>query len=181
MADSGVEVFALLRTIESRSRQKALGLPQQLEIRQTKTGIGFLLQGTSLLVATDEVSEILPYPPLTKIPGTVSWVKGVANIRGTLIPIIDLLGFTIDEMAQVNRKSRVLVMHNGDFVSGLLVTEVLGLRHFQEEEKTTDLPPAATRLQSLLVGGYQQGDQHWGVFSTHQLAAMPEFINVAIS
>ncbi len=179
MANSGTEVFALLRDIESRSRQKALGLPQQLEIRHTETGIGFLLQDIALVVATSEISEILPYPPLTRIPGTLNWMKGVANIRGTLVPIIDLLGFAKQETARLNRKSRVLVMRRGDLVSGLLVTEVLGLRHFFEEEKTTDLPAASTRLQSLLDGGYRQGDQHWGIFSTRRLADMPEFINVA--
>ncbi len=180
MADSGAEVFALLREIESRSRQKALGLPQQLEIKSTDTGIGFLLEDTALVVATDEVSEILPYPPLTRIPGTVSWMKGVANIRGTLVPIVDLLGFTKEESARLNRKSRVLVMRQGDFVSGLLVTEVLGLRHFHEEEKTNELPPISTRLQELLTGGYRQGEQHWGIFSTRRLADMPEFINIAV-
>ncbi|VAX12152.1 hypothetical protein MNBD_GAMMA24-1987 [hydrothermal vent metagenome] len=179
MADSGTKVFALLREIESRSRQKALGLPQQLEIRHTETGIGFLLQDMTLVVATNEISEILPYPLLTKIPGTLSWMKGVANIRGTLIPIIDLLGFVKQEPAQLNRKSRVLVMRHGDLISGLLVTEVLGLRHFFEQEKTADLPPAPVRLQGLLDGAYQQGEQHWGIFSTRRLVDMPEFINVA--
>ncbi len=104
MANSGNGVFALLRDIESRSRQKALGLPQQLEIRPTQTGIGFLLQNIALVVATSEISEILPYPPLTRIPGTVDWMKGVANIRGTLIPVIDLLGFAKQETARLNRK-----------------------------------------------------------------------------
>lgn len=179
MADSGTEVFALLREIESRSRTKALGLPQQLEIRHTETGIGFLLQDMMLVVATSEISEILPYPPLTQIPGTVSWMKGVANIRGTLIPIIDMLGFVKQEAARLNRKNRILVMRQGDLVSGLLVTEVLGLRHFFEEEKTADLPAVPVRLQSLLDGGYQQAEQHWGVFSTRRLANMPEFISVA--
>ncbi|HEB87698.1 MAG TPA: chemotaxis protein CheW [Gammaproteobacteria bacterium] len=179
MPNSGVGVFALLRDIESRSRQKALGLPQQLEIRPAQTGIGFLLQNIALVVATREISEILPYPPLTRIPGTVDWLKGVANIRGTLVPVIDLLGFAKQKTARLNRKNRVLVMRRGDFISGLLVTEVLGLRHFFEEEKTTDLPPAPARLQCLLDGGYQQGDQHWGIFSTRRLTDTPEFMNVA--
>jgi len=179
MAESASEVFALLCNIESRSRQKALGLPQQLAVKHSQAGIGFLLQDTALVVATNEITEILPYPPLTRIPGTVSWMKGVANIRGTLVPIIDLLGFIKEEPARLNRKNRVLIMRQGDIVSGLLVSEVLGLRHFFEEEKTTDLPSSPVRLQALLDGGYQQGEQLWGVFKTQRLADTPEFINVA--
>ncbi len=179
MVKTGTGVFALLREIDSRSRSKALGLPQQIEVRQAQTGIGFLLGDTPLVVATDEITEILPYPPLTRIPGTVSWMKGVANIRGTLVSIVDLLGFVSGKAAPLNRRSRILVMRQDDFISGLLVSEVLGLRHFFEEEQTTEPPAVDERLQVLLEGGYRQADQHWGRFSTRRLAAMPEFIDIA--
>ncbi|MDH5572389.1 MAG: chemotaxis protein CheW [Gammaproteobacteria bacterium] len=179
MADSGSRALALLQDIESRSRQKALGLPQQLAIRKTQAGIGFYLQDMLFVAATNEVSEILPYPSLTYIPGTTAWVKGIANIRGMLIPIIDLFCFVTGELTNINRKSRILVFRHGDLISGLLVSEVLGLRHFFDEERTRELPDVPPKLKSLLVGGYQQADQHWGIFSTRQLAETAEFLEVA--
>ena len=179
MSNSGSQALALLQDIESRSRQQALGLPQQLEIRQTHAGIGFYLQDMLFVAATNEVIEILPYPSLTRIPGSTSWVKGIANIRGMLIPVIDLFCFVTGEATSVNRKSRVLVMRHGDLVSGLLVSEVLGLRHFFDEERTKQLPDVPPKLKSLLLGGYQQANQHWGIFSTQKLAETSEFLDVA--
>jgi twitching motility protein PilI len=40
-----------------------------------------------------EVNEILTLPVLTPVPGTRSWLLGVANVRGNLVPVIDLRDF----------------------------------------------------------------------------------------
>lgn len=178
MSGSGAQALALLHNIETRSRQKALGLPQQLEVKKAHAGIGFRLQEMQFVVPTDEIIEILSYPPLTRIPGTVKWVKGLANIRGMLIPIIDLYAFVTDEVTNLDRYSRVLVMRKGELISGLLVSEVLGLRHFLDEEKSERLPDVPVRLKALLRGAYEQGGAHWGVFDTHKLAATSEFMEV---
>ena len=41
----------------------------------------------------DEVVEILPMPQVTPVPGAQPWLLGVANIRGNLLPIVDLKQF----------------------------------------------------------------------------------------
>ncbi|MCW9024854.1 MAG: chemotaxis protein CheW [Gammaproteobacteria bacterium] len=179
MSGSGAQALALLQNIEARSRQKALGLPQQLEVKKAHAGIGFRLREMSFVVPTDEVVEILSYPSLTRIPGTVKWVKGLANIRGMLIPIVDLFAFVSDEITDLNRQSRVLVMRKGDLISGLLVSEVLGLRHFLDEEESNQLPDVPERLKILLRGAYEQGGVHWGVFDTRRLVETPAFMEVA--
>jgi twitching motility protein PilI len=109
----------------------------------------------------------------------VKWVRGLANIRGMLIPIVDLFAFVSDEITDLNRQSRVLVMRKGDLISGLLVSEVLGLRHFLDEEESNQLPDVPDRLKALLRGAYEQGGVHWGVFDTRRLAETPAFMEVA--
>lgn len=36
------------------------------------------------------VREILPVQTLTRVPGTPPWVRGVCNLRGTVLPVVDL-------------------------------------------------------------------------------------------
>lgn len=86
-------LFEILRDIEARSRQKALGLPSQVEVRLSWSGIGFRIGDVRLVAEFGEVSEILPYPPMTRVPSAQPWVMGLANIRGTLMPILDLGNF----------------------------------------------------------------------------------------
>ncbi|MCK7576667.1 MAG: chemotaxis protein CheW [Chromatiales bacterium] len=38
-----------------------------------------------LVTPLDHVSEVLPPPAVTPVPGTKKWLKGIANVRGTLV------------------------------------------------------------------------------------------------
>lgn len=173
------EPFALLRDIENRSQQKALGLPQKTEARRTWSGIGFRLGDQRLVSPTDEVLEILKYPSLTRVPSALSWVKGIANIRGSLVPVMDLKAFLGDDPIKLQRESRVLVIQQGGFTSGLLVDEVLGMRHFFEEERSNQMPEVSDNLASYLNGAFKQGNTVWGIFDMRNLAKSTRFMEVA--
>lgn len=171
--------FSLLRDIETRSQQKALGLPQQMEIRRTWSGIGFRVGDTYLVSAIDEVAEILTYPEMTTVPSGQNWIRGIANVRGILLPIMDFTGVIDGKTSKLDRKSRVLVIQQEDMSTGLVVDEVFGMRHFFDEEKVDDTPAASEKLSGFLKGAYRQGDRHWGVLSMRNLAKSEEFRNIS--
>ena len=178
-AVSSLSPFDLLRDIEHRSQTRALGLPQQIEVRRTWSGIGFRLGEAHLVSPMGHISEILEYPNLTRIPSAHSWVKGIANVRGSLLPVLDLSGFLGGEITKVHRRSRVLIIQSDDLSCGLMVDEVYGLRHFFEEEKLKDTSNLDTLVWSFLDGGYQQGGVDWGVFNMHDLIENPKFKEVS--
>lgn len=172
--------FALLQDIENRSRTKALGLPQQVEVRKTWSGVGFRLGNVYLLSKLEEVDEILVSPEMTRVPSALSWVKGIANIRGMLLPIMDLRDFIDGEAIHTGRKTRVILIKKGELVSGLMVDEVFGMRHFFEEERTTTIPEVSDNLKKYLQGAFRKGNIHWGIFNMDNLAADPGFLEVAV-
>lgn len=171
--------YALLQDIENRSRSKALGLPQQVEVRRTWSGVGFRLGKAHLLTKLEEVDEILVSPEMTRVPSALSWVKGIANIRGMLLPIMDLKDFIEGVTTQAGRKTRIILIKKGELVSGLMVDEVFGMRHFFEEEHTDTVPDVSENLKRYLHGAFRKGDMHWGVFKMDNLAADPGFMEVA--
>lgn len=171
--------YALLQDIEFRSRSKALGLPQQIEVRRTWSGVGFRLGGANLLSKLEEVDEILISPEMTRVPSALSWVKGIANIRGLLLPIMDLRDFIDGEAIQKGRKTRIILIKKGELVSGLMVDEVYGMRHFFEEERTHNVPEVSDNLKKYLQGAFRKGNMHWGIFDMDNLAADPGFLEVA--
>ena len=176
------KAFALLQDIELRSRTKALGLPQQIEVRRTWSGVGFRLGSTYLLSKLEEVDEILVSPEMTRVPSALSWVKGIANIRGMLLPIMDLRDFIDGEAIKIGRKTRVILIKKGELVSGLMVDEVFGMRHFFEEERTKSesVPEVSNNLRRYLQGAFRKGDRHWGIFDMDNLAADSSFLEVAV-
>jgi len=142
--------YELLRAIEQRSRERALGLPQQIEVRRTWSGIGFRFGEHHFVAPMGEIVEILEYPPLTRVPSALPWVRGIANVRGSLLPIMDLKGFITGEQTELTRRSRVLVVDSLD-----------------------------PTLQDFVEGVYRQGEQDWGVFSVDKLVTNPRFREVA--
>lgn len=174
------KAYALLEDIDLRSRTKALGLPQQIEVRRTWSGVGFRLGKVHLLSKLEEVDEILVSPEMTRVPSALSWVKGIANVRGMLLPIMDLKDFIDGDAIQATRKTRVILIKKGELVSGLMVDEVFGMRHFFEEERTKNVPEGSNNLKKYLQGAFRKGNMHWGVFDMDNLAADPGFLQVAV-
>ena len=172
-------LFDLLRDIETRSRRNALGLPQQVDTRKTWSGIGFRIGDVRLVAPFGEVSEILTVPSLTKVPSARPWVLGLANVRGTLLPILDLGMFIEGEKTQLNSRTRLMVVNQKGVMAGVVVDEVFGLRHFYEEEQTDMFPRISQQLMDYLGGAYQQNEIYWGIFSMLHLCQDPQFAEVA--
>lgn len=171
--------FELLRALEATYQQRAAGLPQQRALKKPWTGIGFRIGALNLVAAVDDVREILYYPPISLIPGAKGWVRGVANIRGTLVPIVDLKHYLGQPPVDIHARSRVLVIHYDELWAGLLVDDVSGLKHFQEDNTSEVSDEARLALKSFLKGAYAHQDACWHIFSFKELAETPEFIRIA--
>ncbi len=168
-----------LQQMELRSKRNANQLPQQIEIKQTWDGVAFRLGSYRLVAPMEQVKEILTYPSLTRVPGSKGWVKGIANVRGNLLPILDLQGFIAGEPSALKKESRILVVQHYGVSAGLLVDELQGMRHFLEEEKSKDKGQLDERIQEFLTGSFRQGNNQWWVIDLHRLTEDPMFLQVA--
>lgn len=169
----------LLHELALRSRDQAHGLPQQIEVKATWEGVGFRLDDKGWVVPLEQVKEILTKVNISRIPSAKEWVRGVANVRGTLLPILDLNGFLSGQMTKMSRHSRILVMQHKGIAAGLLVEEVTGMRHFLEEEFSSDVSDFDVTFKQMLMGQYRQRGESWGVFNINHLTELPEFMHVA--
>ncbi len=173
--------LALLREIEQRSLRNTRGLPQRAETRALWHGIGFRIGDITLVAPLTQVNEILHYPKLTLVPGTLSWVKGLANIRGTLLPVMDLRGYLGQSAVTPDAHSRIMVIQQENLSAGLLVDEVLGLKHFDpQQEAITRVKKLNEAVRPYIQGAFLQSDQTWYVFNMATLAEDPQFLQVAV-
>lgn len=81
--------------------------------------------GERLAMPADEVVEVAPAPVTTRLPHAPAGLRGLANVRGSVVPVVslaELLG------RKVGKESR-LVLLGGAKPVGLLVDEVSALRH----------------------------------------------------
>ncbi|MHC8359558.1 chemotaxis protein CheW [Pseudomonas sp. LS2P72] len=170
--------FELLLQIDQRCRLLAADLPSQPTRQDSWSGIGFRLGEHWYVAPMGEVSEVLHEPRCTQLPGVRPWVKGVANLRGRLLPIIDLCGFFGHELSVVRKQRRVLVVEHNEVFAGLMVDEVFGLQHFAQDS----LEPADGLSGAIapFIQGQFQREQSWHVFSPFALVQSQSFMHVAL-
>jgi twitching motility protein PilI len=105
--------FELLKELEKRSRTVTAGNAPDSVAGLEWVGVAFRMGGETFLVAREETREVLGYPAVvTRIPGAKNWVKGLANIRGQLLPMLDLRQFLGSGPTTAGRNTRVVVVNH---------------------------------------------------------------------
>lgn len=171
--------FELLFQMERRSR---LGLATATgsDAAAEWVGIGCMLGGERFLFRRGQVREVMMMPQfVTAVPGAKEWVAGLANLRGQLLPIVDLRQFLGAGSSRNARTARVLVAESDELLVGIVVDEVFGFRRFSESEFSEELPETEIRCDRYLDGACVRGADSWAVFSMDRLLAAEEFQQAA--
>ena len=178
--NASVDPVGILRSLEVRCIASAASLPDKVERKNEWSGVAFRVGEHHLLAGLGEVVETLVYPTLTTVPNTCNWVRGIANVRGKLLPVIDLNAYLGNKPVAITRRSRVLVIDCQGVYSGLVVDEVLGLRHFPENAclSVTDDVPAS--LAEYVMAGVEMEGRFWWILSLSLLSASPQFLQTAV-
>lgn len=143
------------------------------------TGLAVRLREDWLLVPRAEVRELSLLPRLTRIPGAQPWLPGVANIRGSLLPITDLGLFCGLPVAADPRLQRVLVLNSDLIPAGFLVDEVGAHHVFGPEAQRALGVPEDGPLRPWLVAAFVRDGERWPVLSLQRLAHDAAFQRVA--
>lgn len=162
---------------DRRYRDRALALPAQQQSREFWSGIGFRLGGQYYIAPMGEVGEVLPEPRFTLLPGVKSWVMGVANVRGRLLPIMDLGAFLELEPGDSRKTRRVMVVEHQGLFAGLVVDEVLGMQHFEVDSFDETVGEIPDSVQPYVHGTFRR-ERDWAVFSPHVLVGDKGFLDV---
>jgi purine-binding chemotaxis protein CheW len=83
--------------------------------------IVFALAHEEYGVEVEKVRTIERMQPMTRVPKTPEFVKGVINLRGVVTPVIDLRGRFGFEESEYTENSRIIIVAAGDIEVGLIV------------------------------------------------------------
>jgi purine-binding chemotaxis protein CheW len=85
-----------------------------------------------------DAQEVIPLRPTTRIPGAPAFVRGLINMRGTIITVLDLAVRLDGTRAPTPDGSILLVRHRGgDRMVGIIVDEVLDVRSLSIDADST--------------------------------------------
>ena len=151
------EALAILSEIQAATFRNAAQLPLKESAQPEWQGIGFQLGGLRLVSAMGEVNEILKVPKITALPGVKSWLLGIANVRGRLMPIVDLHDYLNMTPTLPMAQWRVLIVENDDLIAGLVVEQSLGIQHFLEGSYEDSDGEGLETLAPYVKGAFRHG------------------------
>jgi purine-binding chemotaxis protein CheW len=107
------------------------------------------------------VQSIIKIQPITKLPHTPEFVEGVTNLRGKVLPVIDLrrrFGFVAEE---VEKNNRIIVVSVNQIEVGMIVDEVSEVVTVPEGA-VEPAPAIATTVDSAFIKGIAKLGAHSG-------------------
>lgn len=174
--------FELLLELERLARAAIAARDGAADRSDEWVGIGFRLGAEHFVTSRADVREVLPVPEqLTRVPGGKSWLRGIANVRGQLLTVVDLRAFLGAGGSMPDRKGRILVVASREVPTGLVVDEVVGFRRFGMDDYQEQASATVIRCDHYLEGGFTQGSEVWPRFSLLKLLADEQFLNAGES
>jgi len=105
------------------------------------------------------VREIIRMPTVTQMPGTPEHVRGVINLRGRVIPVVDLRTRFRLPSTDLTENTRVLVVDIRGENIGVVVDAVTEVRRISNA--TVEAPgPTATTEESVYIEGIAKQEDH---------------------
>ena len=142
-------------------------------------GIAFMCHTQSFIVSLKHIVEIIAAPVVTSIPGAKPWFLGVTNLRGDLLPIVDLQYLLFCSKTPLEKYTPVLVIQHDGELSGILVNKVMAL--YSLANKT---PLSFSLLPVSVFAPYieevvQPESEYFPVLDTDKLINDPIFSNIS--
>jgi twitching motility protein PilI len=172
------EPFRLLLAIEQRARDAIARRQGATDSVDEWIGVAFRLGNERFVTARADVREVLPAPEqLSRVPGAKPWLRGIANVRGQLLTIVDLKAFLGAGPMHADRKARLLMLASREVPTAVIVDEVLGFRRFSAGDYSKPTPVTEIRCEHYLAGSYRRGEESYPLFDMQVLLKDPSFLN----
>ncbi|MBN1824088.1 MAG: chemotaxis protein CheW [Endomicrobiales bacterium] len=103
-------------------------------------------------IAITQVQEIIRHSDITRIPGMPNFIEGVINLRGRIIPVIDLRKRFGLDLKAVSEETRIVVADAGDQTIGLVVDSVSEVINLTKDQ-IDPIPPTISAIDADYLSG----------------------------
>ncbi|MCL1893113.1 MAG: chemotaxis protein CheW [Holophagaceae bacterium] len=153
--DRMVSILRVVEILSHEDQQKLANIGQELGIQaldnlesssssEEISIIAFQLGHEVFGLELQEVREIIMVGMITPVPRAPSFIQGVLNLRGEIIPVIDLRSRFGLEYQEPTDLSRIIVTPIGDVFTGLIVDAVTEVKNI--DKKLLEPPPRVTSV-----------------------------------
>jgi purine-binding chemotaxis protein CheW len=151
----------------------------------TEQYLTFLTAGEEYAISIAKVSEIVEYEAVTTVPNTPIWISGVTNLRGRVIPVVDLAAKFGLPASVISKFSCVIIteviFQGENLTMGVLADSVKQVIELSADE-IEQTPPFGTRVKTeYLLGMGALGKKFCLILDIDKVLSADEFLAVTES
>ncbi len=147
-----------LQDIINKQQQQQSGADDSSAIEEVVQLVGFIVGEEEFTVPILSIQEIIKPIEYTRVPQTPDYVLGVFNLRGSVIPLIDLrMKFGVKAEAHTP-DTRYIVMKNDDEIAGFVIDQLTEAIRLNVKD-IDPAPETAMSEKSMIDGVGKQKDR----------------------
>lgn len=101
--------------------------------RQLRRVLVFTVAGRTRCCDIEAVREIVPITPTTRLPGAPPYVRGLINLRGSLVTVVDA-ALCLYGVPAIDAAASILLVERSGRVAGVIVDDVFDMQSLAEDE-----------------------------------------------
>jgi purine-binding chemotaxis protein CheW len=153
--------------------------------QNTAQYLTFLTAGEEYAIGIAKVSEIIEYDSATRVPNTPAWIHGVTNLRGRVVPVVDLavkFGLPASRISKFSCVILTEITFQGEALTmGVLADSVSQVIDLSADE-IEPTPPFGTRVKTeYLLGMGALGRKFCLILDIDKVLSADEFLAVTES
>ena len=155
-------------------------MPEQRQAEPLWSGLAFSVGEIRVVTELTSVTDVVECPKITPVPRAKTWLRGIANVRGSLYSIVDLALFLGYEQQTSETEGRLLVLNAGELGCALLVPRIFGIRHFNEEQESQVISVLDRGVQPYAEQAFLHEGELWAVLDVQRLVEADAFRQVVV-
>lgn len=142
---------------------------RQEEYSKFEQFIGLIVSSDEFLLPISEVSEILMLTPITYVPRSPEYIEGVINLRGTIIPTINLRKLAGHERGTPTPNTRIIIVKKTDMYVGLIVDGITYVQSLAPAEIEHEVLPLRNGSGDVITRIAKKEDSIFGILDISKI------------
>lgn len=124
---------------------------------ETSQHVTFTLGGEEYGIEITKVQEIIGYQGFTRIPNVPEFIRGVLNLRGTVVPVVDLRKKFAMEDKEYNKFTVIIILEAEERIMGIIVDAISDVVTLATKD-IQEAPSFATNVRADFISGMGKRD-----------------------
>ena len=148
------------KEIRTKLKNRAIAMAQEPEQKRTASAIleviTFSLAAETYGIESAFVREVYQLKDFTPLPGASSFIFGIVNVRGQILPVVDLKKFFNLPEKGLGEMNKVIILSNAQMEFGIMADIVNGTQAIELEDIQV-APPTVSGIGEKYLKGITKG------------------------